>query len=310
LPVDWLNLAADIDISTGAAGSAGISDALTLADLAGAAATQLQPGHARLNLLPPSLRLRSKRRRQLGLAAVTLVTAAAAWPLVYSPRPVSGSGPVAAIIQGKAAAETAVTSALPAATDYSEEAAQPLGLELLAVKTAPFPLQLTGYFGEPGDYGVVFQRTDQPETLLARRGHRFEQLGLTLRSFEVRKVAVKHDDAWPVYEAAGFAVLLDMKTGAEVELDSRRRPTDTREAVLRGAADNHVVIRREGELIVEREATYRIQRIQLDPPEVVLVGSAEKTSAPQTHVLRLVPPTNEPAEPSAEPVTTGRPNRL
>jgi len=310
MPVDWLNLAPEIAINTAVAGNVGIGDDLILADLAGAAATQLQPGQARLNLRQPSWRDLSKRRRQIGLAAATMVTAAFAWPLGQYLRPVSAAQPMAALVPGKAAPEPAATPAAPPAADRSGEDTPLLGWELLAVRTAPFPLQLAGYFGAPGDYGVIFRRTGLPETLLARRGHRFEQLGLMLRSFEVRKVTVNHDDTWPVYEVAGFAVLLDEKTGAEVELDSRSRPADTLQAVLRGAADNQTVTRRAGELIVEQAGTYRIDRIQADPPEVVLMGTAPGASARQTHVLRLVPPTNDPAEPASEPATTGSPARL
>jgi hypothetical protein len=175
----------------------------------------------------------------------------------------------------------------------------PFDLELLEVKAAPFPLQLAGYFGEPGDYLVAFISAGQPGTLLARRGHRFEQLGLTLRRFEVGTIAVDHDDAWPVYEAAGFAVLHDERTDREVVLDSRRKPAVTLQAVLQGPGDQQPISRQEGELVMQRGATYRLQRIRADPPEVVMVQQVEGSAMPELRVLHQVRPGAESAAPEA-----------
>ncbi len=107
------------------------------------------------------------------------------------------------------------------------------GPELLGVKADPYPLQLTGYFGAPGNYVALFVSPPKSGTLLARPGHHFESLGLTLTAFEVRKVPVEHDDAWPVHDVMAFAVLHDERTGADVVLDSRaRKLTGTPVAVM------------------------------------------------------------------------------
>lgn len=71
---------------------------------------------------------------------------------------------------------------------FTESATQVFGVELLAVKREPFRLQLVGYVGTPGDYVGAFVSSQVPETLLARSGRRFAQLGLALKSLEVRKV--------------------------------------------------------------------------------------------------------------------------
>ena len=99
----------------------------------------------------------------------------------------------------------------------------PFGLELVDVNFEPYRLQLVGYFGAPGDFLAAFVSPHQPETWLARSGRRFDQLGLTLKSFDVKKVVVAHTDAWPVYDVAALAVLFDEKSGTEVVLDSRAR---------------------------------------------------------------------------------------
>ncbi len=298
LPVDRLDLSGVIEPGRGVAPGDTAGDTLTLADLAGAAATQLRPGHPVLNLLPPSLRRNARRRRRLWLAAATLVAAAVSWPLIRHLPPAAQPGSLAAVSPPEAKPRPDAVPAAPSAVSQSGEA-ESFDLELLDVKAAPFPLQVAGYFGKPGDYLVAFISTDRPETLLVRRGHRFERHGFTLRNFEVRKIAVDHGDAWPVYEAAGFAVLHDEKNGGEVVLDSRRKPHDTLRAVLQGAADNQPGTWQEGELIAGRGATYRIQRIQADPPEVVLVRHGEESDRVETRVL-------QPARPETGPVPENR----
>jgi hypothetical protein len=170
------------------------------------------------------------------------------------------------------------------------EGGGPFGLELLDVKFEPYRLQLVGYFGEPGDYLAAFVSPNQPETLLARSGRRFEQLGLTLKSFEVRKVEVPHTDPWPVYDVAALAVLFDEKSGAEVVLDSRaRKLTDTPLAVLRLAATGSTPrTLREGDMFSDDSGTYRVERIQVDPPEVIVARQTPGLPVPETRLLRPV----------------------
>lgn len=164
----------------------------------------------------------------------------------------------------------------------------PFGLELVDVRLEPYRLQLAGYFGEPGDYLAAFVSPGQPETLLARSGRHFVQLGLTLKSFDVKKVEVANTDALPVYDVAALAVLLDDKTGEEVVLDSRQRKlTDTPLAVLRLSAPGAVPrTLHEGDTFADDNATYRVERIQLDPPEVVVAKQTPGLPLPETRILR------------------------
>lgn len=164
----------------------------------------------------------------------------------------------------------------------------PFGLELLDVKFEPYRLQLVGYFGEPGDYLAAFVSPNQPETWLARSGRRFDQLGLTLKSFDVRKIVVAHTDAWPVYDVAALAVLFDEKSGTEVVLDSRaRKLTDTPFAVLRLVADGSAPrTLHEGDTFSDDTGSYRIERIQVDPPEVAVVRQTPGLPLPEIRILR------------------------
>jgi hypothetical protein len=161
------------------------------------------------------------------------------------------------------------------------------GVELLAVKQEQYRLQLVGYIGSPGDYRAAFVSSNQPETLLVREGRRFADLGLTLKSFDVKKVLVEHGDAWPVYDVAALAVLLDDRTGSDVVLDSRARKfTDTPLAVLQTAgAGSKPRELHEGDTFSDETSTYRVERIQLDPPEVVVARQSPGLPQPETKVI-------------------------
>lgn len=181
------------------------------------------------------------------------------------------------------------------------------GLELLAVKLEPYRLQLLGYFGAPGDYLAAFVSSHSAETLLAREGRRFDQLGLTLKSFDVRKVTVESAEAGPVYDVAALAVLQDEQSGAEVVLDSRtRKLTDTLLAVFKlpGKTGKSQEVH-EGDTFADDGATYRIERIQLDPPEVVVARTTPGLPVPEMQVLRpparLAGKTAKPNPPAPQP---------
>lgn len=215
------------------------------------------------------------------------VLEAAAWP---KPAPQSaGSGwlyevftpPV--IYYNAAARSFAVT---PPGADAPVGAGE-FGLKLLAVKFEPYRLQLAGYFGSPDDYLAAFVATGSPETVLARTGRRFEQLGLTLTGFEVKKVVVSHDDPWPVYDVAALATLHDERTGEQVVLDSRQRKlTDTPLAVFQpAAAGGRPRELHEGDTFVEEGATYRVERIQVEPAEVVVARVVPGLPVPDRRVL-------------------------
>jgi len=85
VPVERLDVLGAVEIGSAAAKHDAAEHALTLADLLGAAATQLLPGQSLLNLLPPRLRSHENlRRRQPWLvAAAALAVAAVLPPLLH-----------------------------------------------------------------------------------------------------------------------------------------------------------------------------------------------------------------------------------
>lgn len=189
-------------------------------------------------------------------------------------------------------------------------ASRPFGLELLAVRREPFRLQLAGYVGAPGDYVVAFVSEQTPETLLARAGKRFDQLGLALKSFELRRVNLAPDASRPVYDIAAVATLFDERNGAVVTLDSRGPTlTDTPLAVLRRAADANGRSRvlRQGDTFEHDDVTFRIEHIQLDPPEVVVARHVPGVPTPELRVLTPDPATRTAATAKRTPVAADRP---
>ena len=175
---------------------------------------------------------------------------------------------------------------------FADGAETVFGLELLAVRLELYRLQLVGYFGGPNNYVAAFVSPSLADTLLAREGRRFDGLGLTLKNFAVKKVLVEHNDPWPVYDIAAQAVLQDEQTGAEVTLDSRARKfTDKPLAVLRapGGSDKPREVH-EGDTFTDESGTYRIERIQLDPPEVVVARQVPGLPLPETKILHPVAP--------------------
>lgn len=185
-------------------------------------------------------------------------------------------------------ASTRSFAATPLAVPGRAGEAEPKA-ELLAVRFEPYRLQLTGYFGVEGGYVAAFALPGSAEVVLARAGQRFAQLGLTLKNFEVRKVRLDHDDPWPVYDVAGWALLQDERTGAEVTLDTRvRKLTGTLLAVVKLPGSSTARELREGDSWTEGDIVYRVEHIQMEPAAVVLMRMVPGESRPEICTMHLL----------------------
>lgn len=181
------------------------------------------------------------------------------------------------------------------------------GFELVAVELEPYRLQLAGYYGNPDDLVGAFTSRHLAAPLLGRNGRHFPELGLTLRNLEVRKVPVNPDDSVPAFEIAAIATLLDERSGTEVMLDSRvRKLTDTPLARLRLANEKQPRELREGDEFSDAVATYRIEHVQLDPPEVVISRQVAGLPFPETKLLRPSGTTDRQAPPKNLSASTAR----
>ena len=91
IPVGWLDVSVAVQTGLGVSPGAVSADALELADLIGAAATQLRPGQPVVDLLPSWRRSRENfRRRQPWLIAAAVLAVAALLPPVVHFRRVTG----------------------------------------------------------------------------------------------------------------------------------------------------------------------------------------------------------------------------
>jgi len=163
-------------------------------------------------------------------------------------------------------------------------------VELVAVNPVPFRLQLAGYYGAPGAYTGIFVSPSTAEALIGPVGTHFAQLGLRVKELGVAKSAVADGEPASGWEIHAVAVVLDEHDGSEVTLDTRTRAlTGESSATLRvGAGETGLREVRAGDWVTCEKVTYRVDRIQASPPEVVLVGQASDSRAIKTRVLNPV----------------------
>lgn len=179
-------------------------------------------------------------------------------------------------------AATGLFSLAPATAREEVRAPSDGDFELVAVQAELFPLQLSGYFGSESGWVVAFTNPDTRETSLARVGHRFESLGLTLVSFGLRRNSGRE-----VGEVVGTAVLREDRTGEEVILESAR-PRYAKEpaAVLEWDSAEGILRVRAGEVVDRGARRFRVESVSVAPPEVVLVAGEGGEKSGERIVLR------------------------
>lgn len=188
----------------------------------------------------------------------------------------------------------------------AENAEEP---ELVAVRREPYRLQLAGYAGRPGAYRVALADAASSETSLVQVGQRMAALGVTLVSFELRQTTVAENEAGPVREAAAVAVLNDETIGADVVLDNRGPSFTSRllAAIRVVKAGREIWEGGEGDSLSTAGETYHVERIRLDPAEVMLVRSAPGRLR-ESLLLRLV--SDAGPQPAVAEAPVGEPVRV
>ena len=263
-------------------------------ELIGAAEAHTREGSVAVNLLPASdvQRFASQRRRALVAAACLVASMVAlAWTAMRPQRPATRVAlavpPPAAVAVVAAIEPTAPIAAVVPPTEEVAAVAPEPGFELLTVRAEPYRLQLAGYVDGADGARAVLVSEQQPLPVVAGGGLRLDSLGVAVRSVELRQVAVTHGDDWPVVEVAAFATLHDEQTGEDVVLDSRAPRMEPVKAWLRGLGDDEDARGlREGEVVTDAGVAYRVDRIQADPAEVVLVREVDGEPDWEGTVLR------------------------
>jgi type IV pilus assembly protein PilM len=276
LPVERLVLSSVVGLPEEVTAAHALFDEGEGVEMAGVAAGELLSLPAGPNLLPVQVACR-KRRGQSWLLAAAGVVAMGLW-LPAGPQP--GKAKVAkSPILPAAIAPAPVQESRSVAIASPEDAAR---LELQEIKLEPFPLSLAGYFGDPGHYRVALRSSPAGEIVFAVEGESIARWEVTLARFRVRKLAVETEWAGPMFDIVAEAVLRDERSGQELTLTSRQPQQPVPHAVLRTAGAQWQL--REGEMVEANGARYRIERIALAPPQVVVIR--KDASRAETVVLQ------------------------
>jgi len=181
---------------------------------------------------------------------------------------------------------------------------EPFGLVLMQVKPDAFRLQLVGYIGSEGDYRGTFENALSGETVIGRAGKTFPDLGLKVKSFQVKRNAIESKDSMTTYDTEATAVVVDTKTGDEVSLTNKsRRLSGAPFAVLKvdGSADN--VQLRAGETFQVGTVTYAVVSVTPEPPSAEVRKESPDLKEPISKILTpfvpVAPLADSPAEPQA-----------
>lgn len=174
-------------------------------------------------------------------------------------------------------------------------------LELADVGFEPFPLQLVGFFQGTGGNLGVFTSGGSRMSRIARVGHRFADLGLSLEAFEVRSERLDPTRAESLGETVGFATLVDERTGGRVTLTTRAvAMTDVPVATVRlGGGATPARRMRVGDTWTDGERGYSIDFINPATAEVVVTRTMADDDPIETRTLRGIA-AGEPS-PSARP---------
>lgn len=187
-------------------------------------------------------------------------------------------------------------SVKPPAGFVEDEPEEAFGLELVAVKPEPFRLQLIGYVGAEGNWRGTFENLNTHETFLASAGRRVASLALYIKALDVRAQAVALPDSMTSQQRVATAVIHDEKTGRDVTLTHRERHfTDTLTAFVAATGETATREVRVGDNFKLGAATYRIDKVTLNPATVEVTKEAPTLPQPDRRVLPLREP--EPAEP-------------
>jgi hypothetical protein len=181
----------------------------------------------------------------------------------------------------------------------------PFGVELVSVKQDIFRLQLVGYIGGEGDYRGTFENALSGETVIGREGKEFPDLGLKIKSFQVKRNKITSEDSMTLYETEATAVIVDTKTGEETTLTNKRRLTKgTPIALLKETASGKVVESKEGGTFSIGDANYTVVSVIAEPATVVITKTAPDLRDSETKTLTQAPAIDAvpaPAEPAPAP---------
>lgn len=175
----------------------------------------------------------------------------------------------------------------PPAGLLEEEVQEVFGLELVSVRAEPFRLQLLGFVGEEGRWRGMFVNVASGETIVATAGQRIPKLNLTIKEFSVKPQPLGPAGSMQTPQRVATAVIRDEKANADVILSNRERVlTGTMFAYLAEPGQTTTREVRPADVIKLGEATYKIEKIEIAPPAVVIVKESPNLLQPDRQVLK------------------------
>ena len=194
------------------------------------------------------------------------------------------------IFYDRATGRFSVTPPEVAAALAAGAAGSPFGVSLLKVERQSYPLQLVGYAGEAGDFLGIFQNEVTGEAIVARAGHRFDELSLVVRSLEVRREDMIVPDSMPLREIVAVAEVWDESANRVVRLSSSGwQWTDAPVARLRVDATGEERSVRQGDRIETNGARFDVRSVTALPPRLV-VGKLHDDGTREEMTLTPGPP--------------------
>ena len=164
----------------------------------------------------------------------------------------------------------------------------PFGLELVSVRPEPFRLQLIGYVGAGSDARGVFENRRSGEIFLGSTGFRVADLALSIKRFGVRSESVAIPDSMSFLQPVATAVITDVRTGRDITLSQReRRFTGNTFALVALAGESAPREVLPGDMIKAGGATFRIEKITLEPAAIDVVKTAPDLTAPVQRTLPI-----------------------
>jgi hypothetical protein len=174
------------------------------------------------------------------------------------------------------------------------------GINLVGIKQDSFRLQLVGYTGGPGDYRGMFENALSGDTIIGRAGKTIPDLGLTIKSFDVKRNKIESPDSMVTYDTEATAIVVDDKTGEEISLTNKhRRIKGEPFAILRAEGASATIEHKAGAKFTIGDATYTLLTITAEPPSVEIRKEAPDLKEPETKTLTpFVPVAPVPASPA------------
>jgi len=167
-----------------------------------------------------------------------------------------------------------------------EPPAPPFGVELLQVRQDAFRLQLVGYVGAEGDFRGTFQNMVTGDTVIGRAGKKFPDLGLTIKTFEVKHNRTKSNDNMDIYDTEATAVVVDDKTGEEIPLTNKRRLIKGEPLAVLKAGDSATPMEyKAGAKFTVGTTTYTVVNVTFEPPSAEILKESPDLKSPVTKTL-------------------------